>query len=388
MHIGFFSSIVTDGHPTSGYEIANEAIVDGLRALGHEVSVIGFRLQRQQRGEGVFPIAQINLENAQASGLKKAEWLLRAQLTKLPVAAAKLTPFGPEKLSALIEQCGPFDAHILNSWQMPAAYPLLLEKPFGFVSHNVEHLTASENADQTGSTVRRYLYRRDARLLEALEARLCKKANWVWALSDVDLQALPSEEPKGSVLPLVVPGAIASDRGIEKTIDVGMIGTWTWQANTPGLRWFLDEVVPLLPGEVSISVAGSVPVEIVTANPNIQFPGRVDSAADFLNSAHVIALISRGGTGVQLKTIEAFQAGHACVATSSSLRGVDTLPANCRKADEAKQFAKELVTLVEASKTGTLPNVDGACFAEEQRQALLVSLNEGLTEILPGQGAD
>ncbi len=389
MHIGFFSSITTDGYPTSGYELANEAIVDGLRALGHKVSVIGFRLPRQRDSDDVFPIAKINLENAQASGLKKAEWLVRAHLSGLPVAAAKLTMFSRDRLDRLISDRGPFDAHILNSWQMPAAFPQLLERPFGFVSHNVEHLTAAENAEQAGSVLKRNLYKREARLLEALEVELCRKATWLWALSKPDLQALPSRANAGSVLPLVVPQReLGSSNANNKTVDVGMIGTWTWQANTMGLRWFIDDVLPHLPDDMTISVAGSVPADIVSGRSRIDFAGRVESADRFLESTHAVALISRGGTGVQLKTIEAFQAGRPCVATTSSLRGVDTLPENCRTADDAERFAKELVELVDASRAGTLPTVDGELFAERQKRALLTSLNEGLTAISSQWGVD
>ena len=43
--------------------------------------------------------------------------------------------------------------------------------------------------------------------------------------------------------------------------------------------------------------------------PGLRFLGRVESAQDFLSSVHVVPLVAQGGTGVQLKTIEAFQAG-------------------------------------------------------------------------------
>jgi len=381
MHIGFFSSIVTDGHPTIGYELANEAIVEGLRSLGHRVSVIGFRLPRQREMDDVFPVAVTNLENAEASRLKKAEWLLRALLSGLPVAAGKLTAFGQDRLQDVIDRHGPFDAHILNSWQMAAAYPVLLGKHFGFVSHNVEHITAAENSSEAETPLNRYLYARDARLLRAFEERLCAKADWVWALSEADLDTLPLRNAGGSVLPLVIPKTEDNTNADSKSIDIGMIGTWTWQANTLGLRWFMDEVLPLLPENLTISIAGSVPLDIITSNPRIEFPGRVDSASGFLNEVRVVALVSRGGTGVQLKTIEAFQAGHACVATSSSVRGVETLPANCRSTDDAISFARELIDLVKASKASALPKVDGKAFAKQQRGALQNSLNEGLTAI-------
>ena len=102
--------------------------------------------------------------------------------------------------------------------------------------------------------------------------------------------------------------------------------------------------------------------------------GRVESADAFLDSARVVPLISRGGTGVQLKTIEALQAGRASVATPSSLRGMDGLPDNCRRADTADAFAAALISLVEQDKLGKLPKADGHSFLRKQRQ----SMNAGL----------
>ncbi len=36
------TSIVPDGKPATGYEIANKAIIDGLKRAGVKVTVIGF----------------------------------------------------------------------------------------------------------------------------------------------------------------------------------------------------------------------------------------------------------------------------------------------------------------------------------------------------------
>ena len=42
MHLVFATSIVPDGAPATGYEIANAAIIDALRRAGIRVTVLGF----------------------------------------------------------------------------------------------------------------------------------------------------------------------------------------------------------------------------------------------------------------------------------------------------------------------------------------------------------
>ncbi len=47
--------------------------------------------------------------------------------------------------------------------------------------------------------------------------------------------------------------------------DLTLIGTWTWHPNRIGLEWFLREVKPLLPKDVSIAIAGNTPADLIAA---------------------------------------------------------------------------------------------------------------------------
>ncbi len=383
MKLGFFSSLITDGNPTTGFEIANEAIVAGLQELGHEVSVIGLRLPRQgiPKLNDVEVLKTINLENSEAGKLTKLNWLARAILSRLPIAASKLKTVPNTQLEKAIQTQGTFDAHIINSYQMAAAFPQLTQQSYIYVAHNVEHRSAKENAVSANSIIEKYFYRRDEKLLKILERNLCDNADYVWALSDDDLLTHRVNDSKGGSLPLVVPLVPKPKNRVEKLWDVGLIGTWSWQPNLVGLNWFLKEIVPQIPKDYKIAIAGSTPTGLSSSHPNLKFLGRVENASQFLQSVRVIPLVSRGGTGVQLKTIEAFQAGYSCVATNSSVRGIDQLPSNCQKAEEPKAFASGLVTLVENSRQGKEKQRDGHAFYRKQKAAMLNELSHGLSKL-------
>ncbi|MEM8751079.1 MAG: glycosyltransferase [Pseudomonadota bacterium] len=383
MHIAFYSSLVTDGHPTSGFEVANEAIVSRLRALGHWVSVIGFSIPRQReiRDPDAHVIDTVSMENADATVGTKAWWLARAILKRQPISSSKLTGTRRETLESLTERLGPFDAAIINSYQMAAAFPHLMDTPFGFIAHNVEHLSAAGNARSGTNSLSRYLYGRDARLLERLETDICRRADIVWGLSTDDLQTLGLEPTKGVFLPLAPPNAAEVLGKPNFVYDVGLIGTWTWEPNRVGLQWFLEQVVPQLEPGTKVAVAGTVPSEMMQGRHDVEFLGRVPSASEFLNSIRAVPLVSRGGTGVQLKTIEALQAGLACVATSSSLRGVSDLPDNCFRADETEDFARILKNMIAESRAGSLGRTDGAHFSTNQCLAMDSALRKGLERL-------
>ena len=92
-----------------------------------------------------------------------------------------------------------------------------------------------------------------------------------------------------------------------------------------------------------------------------------------MRSGRVVALVSRAGSGVQLKTIETFELGLPAVATSRSLRGIGTLPANCIVADEPVEFARALRQAALGAR-----DIEAGRFRSDQRLALDRQLRLGL----------
>jgi hypothetical protein len=170
----------------------------------------------------------------------------------------------------------------------------------------------------------------------------------------------------------------AQDAGI---YDLGLIGTWTWQPNRIGLEWFLREVVPHLPADISIRVGGATPADLKQRFPRAEFVGRVPDAAGFASGARVVPLVSRAGTGVQLKTIETFELGLPSVSTSLSVRGIAALPANCTVADDPKVFAAALADKVRRARAGEVLTLDGSGFHAAQLRALDKALAHGLAAL-------
>ncbi|TIN83930.1 MAG: glycosyl transferase, partial [Mesorhizobium sp.] len=74
----------------------------------------------------------------------------------LTFASVKLRAVSDSDVLAAIEQAGPVDGYVLNSVQFAGAFEkLFTERPSIFVAHNVEHLSARENAAAAGSLFQR-----------------------------------------------------------------------------------------------------------------------------------------------------------------------------------------------------------------------------------------
>ncbi|MCA0032602.1 glycosyltransferase family 4 protein [Mesorhizobium sp. B263B2A] len=379
MHLLFATSIVPDGAPASGYEIANAAIIAALRRAGARVTVIGFiwpgRAAADPQNTVVLGAVDVRTENA--SALQKLAWVGKAMLSGLTFASVKLRAVSDSDVLAAIERAGPFDGYVLNSVQFAGAFEKLFEdRPSIFVAHNVEHLSARENAAAVTGIFQRLLFRREASLLEVVEERLCRQARFVFTLAEEDRAALGvASDDRSAVLPLVT-GAKARKGPRHIDCDAALIGTWTWQPNRIGLDWFLDRVVPHLRPDFRIRIAGSMPSGVTSAHPGVEFVGRVPDAQAFVRAAAVIPLVSIAGSGVQLKTIETFELGLPSVATSRSLRGIGHRPANCIVTDDPASFARAL-----EAAAADIRDVDGSAFHREQIRALDAAIRLGLEKI-------
>jgi hypothetical protein len=386
MRLAFVTSLLPTGLRDTGFEIANAGIIRAFEQAGAAVTLFGMLRPGEtvSSDHDAVVLAHMVIENAVADRGRKLGWLAQSLRGGLPVIATKIASLQPDLIRA-IDARGPFDACIVSSAPVAAAYPALFDKlPCILVAHNVEHASARDNA-ATATGMERWLYRREARLLEREENAALAKSRFVLTLAEEDLSSFgPDLEDKSAVFPLVIEGAptaAGAPASVEPTFDVGMIGTWTWQPNLIGLRWFMDEVAPRLPADLSIGIAGRHSGTVTGNRPNVRLLGRVADAAAFVESCRVIALASRSGTGVQLKTIETFQLGKPSVATRSSVRGIADLPTNCLVADDAERFAAALVKLVADVRSDRTSVADGRLFVSRQREGMAQAVRKALAAI-------
>ncbi|MDZ7823593.1 MAG: glycosyltransferase family 4 protein [Ahrensia sp.] len=370
MHLVFASSLVPCGAPESGFDIANHAIVNALRRAGVRVTYFGFKWPNVELAdpENTVCLGEIDPKTDSASTGQKLKWLATAITSGLTFSAAKLRFVDEAAVRSAFNTIENVDGVIINGVPLAGAYEdLLTRKPFLFVAHNVENISAVASAKAAGSIIERFMFKREAIYLKKLELRLAEKAKFVLTLADEDRAPLGvGQDHRSQYLPLVTPQAISFADGRIKAFDVGMIGTWSWAPNRIGLEWMLQEVVPLLPKDITVAVAGNIPKGFPQRDKRVQFLGRVLDAKDFLRQCRVIALTSREGTGVQLKSIETFEMGLPAVATPSSMRAMAQTPANVLVRNDAKAYAAALTEHVLNVRTNIVKDIDGSAFREAQ----------------------
>lgn len=377
----FITSLVPNYGSTTGYEVANAAIINGFLRSGADVKVLGFNWPGRvpSMPDETILLGEVDVRTQDAGFKQKIKWILKAVRTGLTVSSVKLRVVSDQAFQKAIESAGEFDAYVLNGVALAGAFEAhFKDKPSIFVAHNVEHRSAAENADAVNDIVQKILFKREARLLAKLEKRLCDQAEFVFTLADEDGGMLGLPPSKFATLPLVTTALPPEPVSRKLQYDLALIGTWTWQPNRIGLEWFLNEVKPLLPEDMKIAVAGSTPSDLIDAWPDVEFLGRVPDAVAFVESAAVVPLVSVAGTGVQLKTIETFELGMPCVATYHSVRGISKIPQNCILADEPVAFAAALTEKVERARQGERGRLDGKAFYQQQLDGMDRAIKQGL----------
>jgi hypothetical protein len=338
MRILFLTTVLPRGR--SGGEVVSQAFIDGLRAAGHHVAVIGWaRPGDAGAAEGEQLAGRRPIETSEAPLPVRAGWLLRALATRRPFSVAKYDGDGYlRRAAAALEHA---ELVVLDHSQAGLVTRRLGGgAPRVLIAHNVENQVYAEQAAAEGRAS--WLWRREARLMAVEERRLAAEAAAVWTLTERDAAAF-AQMGAERVVSFDAPSAVSvrPPHSAPGGGYVALLGNWTWEPNARGLRWFLGEVVPLLPADFPIEVAGAG-ADWLERDPRVTYRGRVVDAAAFLAASRVVAVPSIAGGGVQVKTLDAIASGAWVVAGSEALRGIDEPPPTVFEARDAASFAAAL----------------------------------------------
>ncbi len=208
------------------------------------------------------------------------------------------------------------------------------------------------------------------RKLAAYERRVCRAADKVAAVSDVDRSALLRLDPlldvtvipNGVDLDFYRPGVVPplADMGPDSLVFTGKMD---YRPNVDAVTWFAEAVFPLIRAQApdaAFYVVGQQPSPRVAAlaeQPGIIVTGKVPDTRPYIAGAGAYVIPLRIGGGTRLKVLEAMAMGQAVVSTRL---GCDGFPLQDGRevvyADEPHAFADRAVSLLrgraEAARLG------------------------------------
>lgn len=363
-----------------------QSVADALFRNGWEVGVIGYRrpddVSAPSAGEVCVGHRPIETSGA---GVRPAGWMLRALVSRAPYSAAKYRSrsYGRATDRALRRGTEVLIAdHAQTHFAVSAADRT--HTPLVFLAHNVEGELYGQLAAEAKGRSGRWAYAREARLMAEVETALVRRARQVWALTPADAARLRSLFPGADVRTLAVASHLDPVDAAPPTCDVALIGSWSWRANARGLEWFSTEVVPHLPRDIRVEVAGGGADWLRGRHPNVAVRGVVADAQGFVSRARVMAVPSVAGGGVQIKTLDAIASGVPVVATAEAVRGLTDLPSSVSVAGNGAVFAGELTRF--AAEVEERPRLDAVAWSQARRERLDADVAAWVAELTGGVG--
>ena len=121
-----------------------------------------------------------------------------------------------------------------------------------------------------------------------------------------------------------------------------------WLPNLESIRWFLDEVWPVVHREVpraKLYLAGRKMPErwMKTHIDGVSVVGEVPDAMYFIGSKKINVVPLLSGSGIRVKIIEAMSIGKTVITTTVGAQGIDYVDGeNILIADTPEQFASQI----------------------------------------------
>lgn len=154
--------------------------------------------------------------------------------------------------------------------------------------------------------------------------------------------------------------------------DLAFVGATHVDANRDGVRFFMDEVFPLVEAErpdVTMTIVGGDPpldIRRYAERPNVEVTGYVKDVRDRMARATVLVVPLRSGGGTRLKVLEGLSFGVPTVSTTIGAEGLDVVhDEHLLLADSAPDFACAVIDLLDDGQRRDRLTVAGRQRVEE-----------------------
>jgi sugar transferase (PEP-CTERM/EpsH1 system associated) len=249
-----------------------------------------------------------------------------------------------------------FGSRSINQWVSALVRARKIDRAFVFSSAMAPYVLDSDKLDPQDAILdlvdidsdkwrqyaahlhgaRRWVYRREAEKLFALERTGARRFGATLLVSPYEAESFAAMVPEAStrIYPLAngvnseyfAPGKFRSPfAGGE--IPVVMTGRMDYRPNVDGAEWFFQEVMPLLEKDLPQArfyVVGANPPASLSAlaGPKMVVTGQVDDVRPYLQHAETIVAPLRIARGVQNKVLEAMAMAKPVVATQAATRAL------------------------------------------------------------------
>lgn len=397
MRILFLTQIVPYP-PDAGPKVKTWHVLRYLVEAGHEVTLLTYVREEERQHLPVLEqlCHQVVAVPIRRSRLKDIGYMLRSFVTGRPFlierddlpamrAAVKSLLTSTEFDIVHADQLGMVQfaftgKHPLRdaSGQRPAVV---------FDAHNAVW-TIVERSLETAAWFLKPVFWREAAALKKYEGRLVLACDHTLAVTDIDEQALlqaalsvnevaaKNLHGRISVIPIAV-----DTRELQPAVrrplsnQIVTLGTLHYPPNADGIRWFAQEVFPLVQQAIpqaSLTIIGKNPpadfLQLAQRQPEtIQVTGYVTELTPYMDAAAIMVVPVRAGGGMRVRILEAFARAMPVVTTTVGLEGIQAeIGQEVLVHDEPEAFARSVITLLQDPEQQAWFAENGRALAEKR----------------------
>jgi len=207
----------------------------------------------------------------------------------------------------------------------------------------------------------------ETRRVKRYEGELLKTVDHVLAVTDVDRVGLEealhfSKLNQGDRVAPVTVVPIAVDTEKQQPVkrkpgskNIVTLGTLHYPPNADGIRWFFNEVFPLIRKQVpeaTLTIIGKNPpqdfLDLAAREPKtVKVTGYVPDLVPYLEESALMVVPVRAGGGMRVRILEAFAYAMPVVTTTIGLEGINAeLEKDVLVADTATDFSNRVIELL------------------------------------------
>ncbi len=373
MNILFLTQIVPYP-PDAGPKVKTYHVLRSLVGQGHSVTLVSF--VRPEEVPHVPPLEglcqTVHVVPIRRSRLADGLYFLRSILKGRPFLIERDDLQPMRDLVFQLVKDGNFqfihaDQLTMVQFALRAAHAFPDKKPkVIFDAHNAVWTIVERMLQNAHGYLKPFL-RMEAAQVKRYEGSLLGKVDHVLAVTEMDrsalLAAFDANARKGVRRAPITVVPIAVDTQKQQPVhrrhgsrNIVTLGTLHYPPNADGIRWFFNEVFPLIRRRVpdaTLTIIGKNPprdfLDLGTREPkSIRITGYVPALGPWLEKAALMVVPVRAGGGMRVRILEAFAFAMPVVTTTIGLEGIQ---AECGKdvliADSAQDFADCVVELLE-----------------------------------------
>jgi polysaccharide biosynthesis protein PslH len=350
------------------------------RAFPTDLLVVG-RVTDERVRSAAANVTEVSARRPPATEHPVGRRLLALAITLTSAYPARIYPAGPGRraLARRLRAAGPtYDLVCVEHEGLAPLIPATRAEPWILTFH---HLLSGMIEKELGLARRRrqrWFQSRDLAKARRMEQRALSEYDRCLVCSDADAAVLDAADggtassrvsvvPNGVDLSAFEPGPVPAEP------RVLLPGTLDWSPNVDGAVWFCEEIWPQIRAavpEATLILAGRSPVaEVLRLEqvPGVKVHPDVRSMVPFFQSARVVVVPLRVGTGTRIKALEAMAAARPVVGTTVGLEGLRAIDGtHLRVADDSDAITRDVIEVLTRDDVAQALGTAGRALVEER----------------------